>query len=67
MGKHGAVCNTDYRMLWVKLRIGRNIFKHRCRGGQTKRYDVVKFQGPCVDMKGRVLKREGLWKVCVRV
>ena len=53
--KRRAVCNTDHRMLWVKLRIGRKILKHIAARMDTQRYDVVKLQGPCVDMEGRVL------------
>ena len=55
--KRGSDCNTDHRMLWMKLRTGRKPYNPSCKVDQLKRYDVTKLQGPCVDVKGRELTK----------
>ena len=55
--KRGADCNTDHRMLRMKLRTGRKPYNLSCKVDQVKRYDVTKLQGPCVDVKGKELAK----------
>ena len=35
----GAECNTDHKLLRMKIAVGRKLFKHRC---SCKRFDATK-------------------------
>ena len=54
----GADCNTDHRMVRMKMIVGRNraYGKERVNAG-VKRWDVAKLQGGSVDARGRMTAR----------
>ena len=37
----GGECNTDYKLLRMKLTVGRKLFKCRSSDGSCKRFDVA--------------------------
>ena len=46
----GTDCNTDHRMLWAKLVVGRRRYFRRCSGGaDAKRWIVSGLMGRSVD------------------
>ena len=57
----GADCNTDHRMVRMKMIVGRKraYRKERVNAG-VKRWDVAKLQGGCVDARGRMRRHGGL-------
>ena len=43
----GAVCKTDHRFLWMKMRIEKKFSRHGSKDKLVKRFDVAKHSG-CV-------------------
>ena len=61
----GAECNSDHRMLRMKLAIGRRKrFGRKCDGVGVHRWDVSKLQGNNEDKQGRELAR-GRYLRCI--
>ena len=50
--KIGVVCNTDHRMLLVKMKIGKKFTRRGSRDRLVKRFDVAGLQGACMDVDG---------------
>ena len=48
----GADCNTDHKLLRMKLVVGRKLFKHRSSDGSCKQYDVTKLSLSNIDNEG---------------
>ena len=55
--KRVAVCNTDHRMLWMKMKIGKKFSRRGTKERLVKRFDVAKLQGQCEDVMGRELPK----------
>jgi hypothetical protein len=53
--KRGADCNTDHRMLRVKVAFGKKSFRKGVEGTVVRRWDLTKLKGKCVDGQGRDL------------
>ena len=61
----GAECNSDHRMLRVKLVVGRKKkYRKSCGGVGVRRWDVSKLKGSSEDDRGRELAR-GRYLRCV--
>jgi len=53
--KLGAVCNTDHKMLWMKLKFRKKFCRRREKKKVAKRFDMAKLEGQCVDERSREL------------
>ena len=62
----GADCNTDHRMIRMKLIVGRKRFyKRKCKESSVRRWDVARLKGSTEDARGRETAR-GRYLRCVK-